>query len=297
MALARSQQIKLGAALDTTRLAVPPSAVDLGALSVELGSQAALQTYVGALRSALMEAEVIAARCRHRAEMSRRIVKGDPEILWANSGERYEAVGAGNQVWGWSAGGPIWANDKSFPREKLPDLDKRLPLRGRKVTVKGPSTADWLFVDSWWILGPLQSQNPADRERNLDMKFPPEAAVDLDTSYAASDGKALSWWYCRAAALPVVPPQPRDASIYYAWTEIHSDAEREVTMLMGADDYGKLWLNGKHVWSSGKTPHPWIPDRGVLKVKLNQGVNRLLFKLENAWGRTGFSVVVGLPEK
>ena len=54
---------------------------------------------------------------------------------------------------------------------------------------------------------------------------------------------------------------------------------------------------GKLIWASGKTPHHWIPDRGFRKVRLRKGPNRLLFKIENAGGTMGFSIVLAVQPK
>jgi hypothetical protein len=97
-----------------------------------------------------------------------------------------------------------------------------------------------------------------------------------------------------------VPHIPLDGNIYYGYTEVWSDRDQHRYVLFGSDDYGKAWIcpegesweNKELIYVSGKTPHPWIPDRGIKKVHFRKGVNRILFKCENAWGRTGFSVII-----
>jgi hypothetical protein len=100
----------------------------------------------------------------------------------------------------------------------------------------------------------------------------------------------------------VVPHVPDNYMIYYGYTEIYSDHEQDRWCIFGSDDYGKAWLMGANrdedelIYASGKTPHPWIPDRAYKKVRFRKGYNPILFKLENAWGRTGYSMCVYMGE-
>jgi hypothetical protein len=151
-------------------------------------------------------------------------------------------------------------------------------------------------LDTWYIIGPFPNPN----RMYLDKKFPPESesegSVDLDATYIGKDGVKLEWEYKTSAQLMVTPRIVDNYAIWYAYTEIYSEKDQEPYMIFGSDDYSRIWVNGKKIWSSGKTPHKWIPDRGFVKVKLDKGFNRMLVKIENGPGTMGFSVAVFLGE-
>jgi hypothetical protein len=198
----------------------------------------------------------------------------------------------------WGEGiGPVTHKDEVFPIQKSMDLGKKLPAHGRKLISDGSlEQNNWMFVDSWYIVGPFPNPN---REK-IDYAFPPESSIekgiDLDAVYIGWDGKPVQWLFRMANALPVVPHRPMDAAIWYAYTEIYAETDQERLCIFGSDDYGKAWMNGEIIFMSGKTPHPWIPDRGIKKVQFKKGFNPVLFKLENAWGATGFSMCIFLGD-
>ncbi|MGA2502055.1 MAG: hypothetical protein ABSH20_30295 [Tepidisphaeraceae bacterium] len=197
----------------------------------------------------------------------------------------------------WGVGvGPVTHRDEVFPMQKSMDLGRNLPGHGRKLVADASEQNTWMFVDSWYIIGPFPNPN---REK-IDYAFPPESSldrgIDLDAVYIGWEGKPVRWQYRMSNALPVVPHQPVDAAIWYSYTEIYAEKDQERLCIFGSDDYGKAWMNGEVIFMSGKVPHPWIPDRGIGKVHFKKGFNPVLFKLENAWGRTGFSMCIYLGE-
>jgi hypothetical protein len=171
---------------------------------------------------------------------------------------------------------------------------KGRPVFGRKISVEG-ETADWMSVDSWWFIGPFVHpgrQNPED----LDRKYPPEDVVDLGAVYQGKGGRDIRWKY-RQTRYVRIEPHGEDIdrnAIWYAYTEVYSDREQDLWVAFGSDDYGKAWVEGKLVWASGKQVKPFAPGQDYRKVRFRQGYNRVLVKLENAGGTTGFSVILNL---
>lgn len=205
-------------------------------------------------------------------------------IAIQNSGTLYQ--GSGNVEWGATVGPPLLADEIFASRASSLSKANFQPEPGRKISSKG-SPMDWMYVDRWYCIGPFP--NPG--RKNLDEKFPPESVVDLDMKYEGKYG-VLRWRPLRSPSLCVNPYDVDKYAIYYLWTEIWSEGEKDYWFALGSDDYGKLWVNGELIWASGKTPHHWIPDRGYRKVKLRKGPNQILFKIENAGGTMGFSVVL-----
>jgi hypothetical protein len=168
------------------------------------------------------------------------------------------------------------------------------PVFGRKIADDGEQAA-WLSVDSWWFIGPFTHPGVQNLE-DLDKKFPPEETVDLGASYLGKGGKNIRWKY-RQTRFMRIEPHPEDVdryAIWYAYTEIYSDKEQDLWCAFGSDDYGKAWVEGKLVWASGKNVKPWAPGQDYRKVHLKRGHNRMLVKLENRGGTTGFSVIFSL---
>jgi hypothetical protein len=198
----------------------------------------------------------------------------------------------------WGRGeGPITKKELGLAVELGIDLSKSMPLPGRKLLKEGRKK-EWMFINTWYVIGPFPNPNRV----NLAKQFPPETSIDprlgfvgidLDASYIGAGRKPVRWEFLATdRRVCFVPHQPMDWAIWYAYTEIWSEDDQERFCIFGSDDYGKCWVNGKTVYDSGLTPHPWVPDRKYSKVKFRRGFNPVLFKLENAWGRTGYSLCV-----
>lgn len=196
----------------------------------------------------------------------------------------------------WGVGvGPVVHRNELYPNNAGADLGRVPPAPGRKL-MRGGIKANWMYVDTWYIIGPFPNPN----RENLDKKFPPESGIDLDATYIGAGGRRLRWHFRQSYSVCIYPHLPDNYMIYYAYTQIHSDKDQDLWCIFGSDDYGKTWLLGNRrdedelIYASGKTPHPWIPDRAYKKVHFRKGANPILFKLENAWGRTGYSMCVYL---
>ena len=173
-------------------------------------------------------------------------------------------------------------------------------LPGRRM-VAGGRTSDWLYVDTWYIIGPFAGDR---RRQNLDTRFGPEANVNLDDVFAGKGDRNVRWEYSKAGwaqsvgpktAFWIIMPKLVDLyAIYYAFTEISCDADREVWIATGTDDYGKLWINDKLVWKSPKEPKPYNATENIQLAKLRQGQNKVLYRVENAGGTMGFSLMIRL---
>jgi hypothetical protein len=59
---------------------------------------------------------------------------------------------------------------------------------------------------------------------------------------------------------------------------VYCDTEQEVTLSLGADDFLRLWLNGREVFEHDKFLKP---GQGRVVVRLEKGWNALLAKVVN----------------
>ena len=171
---------------------------------------------------------------------------------------------------------------------------------GRRL-VTGGKTSEWLYVDSWYIIGPFSGDR---RRENLDTRFGPEANVNLDDVFTGKDGRKIRWEYTKAGyvqaagqknAYWIIEPKLVDTyAIYYAFTEIYADAAQDIWIATGTDDYGKLWINDELVWKSPRERKPYNATENIQLVKLRQGQNKILYRVENAGGTMGFSLLIRL---
>jgi len=73
----------------------------------------------------------------------------------------------------------------------------------------------------------------------------------------------------------------RDYCVGYAWTEISLPAATDAWLGIGSDDGVKIWLNGELVHDKWIRRQTWIDD-DIVPLKLRQGPNRILIKIQNA---------------
>jgi hypothetical protein len=197
----------------------------------------------------------------------------------------------------WGDGvGPVTHRDELYPKE-MTQLGDELALPGRKIMSEGTLSGAWMYIDTWYIIGPFPNPN---REM-IDYPYPPEAridtGIDLDARYKGWKGQPVQWRFRKSKEICILPHDPRDGAIWYAYSEVYADRDQKRICIFGSDDFGKAWVNGEPVYGSGTTPHPWIPDRAYKPVRFRKGFNPILFKLENAWGRTGFSMCILVGEE
>lgn len=185
------------------------------------------------------------------------------------------------------------------------DLARLRTGAGRKLGPGGPY-ANRIFINNWYIIGPFLGAS-AD---SLDEIYPPERAVDLDAVYFGKSGELLKWRWQGDTNYPAVPAPPAQNAVYYAYTQVDLDRERDLWLSIGADDDAKLWFNDRLVWVSGDQDKPWyrtpfyalrndiaqlnLTD-GRRKLRFHKGRNTILVKLYNGAGIMFFSVVLA-PE-
>ena len=204
---------------------------------------------------------------------------GDTTV--AEEGGAFQNIGRSRRVHGLPRNSP-----------ELPSLDykKARKLAAQRVGTDGAPGAAWFFPDGWWIIGPFPNPN----RTALSTSFPPEKLVDLSAVYSGKDGRPVHWEYLQFPTPRVTRAQwlEETPAIYYAYTEIVMDTDRDLWLATGSDDKGVLWVNGQLVWVSGDMLKGWIPNEGYRKIRFVAGTNRLLYRLENGWLRADFSVMI-----
>lgn len=218
-------------------------------------------------------------------------------------------------------GGPAWSDGKEYTGESLQPQDagsSDLSSFDPNATVtlgKGlgaeetSKQAKYLAIDTWWSIGPFEHVGGVRNETSINHKYPPENGVDLDATYIGKKGEKIRWNYHPMSSVKQVPrptilnPSQHNC-IWYFYTEFWSDTDQKVRVDIASDDFGALWLNPSPqnpdpVYTSGIEPRPWVildfKQNRVLNVR--KGTNRILMKLDNRGGLTGFTVTFMLKSK
>ncbi len=163
-----------------------------------------------------------------------------------------------------------------------------------------------MHASSFRAVGPFANVRP----ENLKQDFGPEAyaaknagKIDLGAKYEGRGAKSYGWEKVNVpigpAGVPVVDlvqlatqqKAPTDNIIYYFHTEIESTADQEATLHIGSDDGIQIWLNGGKVHEHF-IARPVAPSQDMVKVKLKQGKNPLLLKLDQGNGGSGLIVSI-----
>jgi hypothetical protein len=289
--LARAQNLSFEQAGEVTNVTIPEHPQinrDIMSADIDNATDGRLKQLQGEFYMVHAEIGAMIANINRMLDVARGVSGEDiGGIMVVTSGGSFE--GHGRTDWGADIG-PSLHPHELFPGARPSDFaaDFR-PSFGRKFMDDGRA-AEWMVLDSWYIIGPFPNPNRA----YMDKKFPPESVVDLDAEYVGKENIRLTWQWTQLedGQIKVSPLLATNYAVWYAYTEVYSDRDQEKYFAFGSDDYSKVWINGESVWTSGKTPHHWIPDRGFAKIKLKRGHNPILVKLENAGGTTAFSVIV-----
>ena len=170
----------------------------------------------------------------------------------------------------------------------------------------GSFDAKYLVLDTWWEIGPFAYIGGKRTSASLSHKYPPENGVDLDATYLGRKdtselgltGSVLRWQYRPMSQLRQEPKIVIPRALWYFYTEFWSDQAMDVMANIATDDYGAVWLteSPKPVYISGEEGRPWVilDRRQNVLLRLKQGTNRMLLKLDNKGGTTGFTVILKL---
>ena len=185
---------------------------------------------------------------------------------------------------------------------------------GRRIAAQGQSPA-WVFIDSWYILGPFDNT----RRANITRLFQPDTVIDLNATYTGKNGIPIKWEFYQAGKPNVMPPltgynalhtDPEAMTradnyrrslqyiIYYAYSELWFEKACDLWVAIGSDDYSTVKIQDQPIWISGTELKAWHPDEGYRKVHFKAGINHILCRVENGNDRTEFSFVICLdPSK
>ena len=145
----------------------------------------------------------------------------------------------------------------------------------------------FITKDAWLVLGPFDNLDGIGH----DTPYIQENSTPLDLK-AKYDGvnEQVSWKKFTDAALDGyihLGEVNADWHVSYAFATITSPDERKAQIRFDSDDQGKVWLNGKQIFTHTKTFAAEI-DKFTIPVTLKPGKNHILVKVCNEQGGWGF---------
>ncbi len=289
------EPIPLSRAQRSSRLVVPDRRdIDPDKLARDIDTvlDGRFQAFRDELNATYLEARDMAANARRWLE-----------IAASRAVEPYG--GFGYDTWAWIPG--EYYGHFLDPRHLRPVSLRRVinppTVLGNQIGEGGRAQpAEWMSIDRWYYVGPFGHPGAERRLDQLDRVYPPETGVDLAAVYEGKGGREIRWKYRRVDETflergirfePfVMDNQPY--AVWYFWTQVRSDEDRTVLASFASDDFGVAWVNGERVWQGPPEQQPWVPftAHSFAPIRLRRGINEILFKLENAPGSTGFSVIL-----
>ncbi|MCK5700258.1 MAG: amidohydrolase family protein, partial [Cyclobacteriaceae bacterium] len=105
------------------------------------------------------------------------------------------------------------------------------------------------IIHDWKIIGPFPFGS------GLDEIYPPEEELDFDKSYDGMD-RTVTWRSVKTGEsgyLNFVAMYSENnydlVAMAYAYTEVISPDERDITLTLGSNDGAKVWINGKVIYN------------------------------------------------
>jgi hypothetical protein len=296
LALVPTDPIPVAQAVANTRLQLPERRdIDAAALAGSITS--AIDGRLDAYRAALTAAHLEALDMVQTAERWLALARGAAQVEALEMvGESYKHIPKPVAYYG------HYLNPKLLQRVDLKRLIvPPVALGDHLGPLARATSADWVAIDRWYVIGPFSHPGATRRLEDLERSYPPETTIDLDATYTGKDGRELRWKYRRFGTADLeggirIEPYSRDNQAYAVWyfyAEFRSEQAGRVLASFCSDDYGVAWLNGRRVFQSPPTPRPWMPftRESFRAVDVQPGINRVLFKLENGKGATGFSAI------
>jgi HEAT repeat protein len=147
------------------------------------------------------------------------------------------------------------------------------------------------FIAHWWTLGPLPDRNALRQSDVIPTNAPPNLAAEVRHGNQTFRWKPvrLEDPTGRVDLERVVARQDNVGA--YLYTEVTSDAARDVTFKIGSDDDVVVWLNGKPIHRN-LVDRAWTVDQDQIPTRLEAGVNRILVKVLQGGGQWAVSVRV-----
>ncbi|HEY3446807.1 MAG TPA: DUF3857 domain-containing protein [Myxococcales bacterium] len=187
--------------------------------------------------------------------------------------------------------GAVQPEVRSLARQLLAQVQRsrgRLPSANEQIAKLG-------FVTRAWIAGPFDNEGKA----GCDTAYPPEKAIELGARFPGKV-REIGW-----RRLPEMSRDgyvdlgavlnPTDETVSYALAIVEVPADQKAVLHLGASGASRLFINGSKVLSDDAY-HPARFDQAQVGVTLKKGANRVLLKLCQQTGPSGYTLRVSGPD-
>jgi len=176
--------------------------------------------------------------------------------------------------------------DDAFTKELAKEAIEPPPAAG-KSGVKGTPTPK-----DWYVIGPFPEGLPKEEG--------PEKGIDLSKELKGKTGP-VRWKPFTAAMVGAQCKldweknvfSPKDNVSAYAVIHVKAPRAMDARLLLSHDDGGRAWFNGSKVHDNARGGG-MKPDEFNVAIKLEEGWNRLLFKVTN--GNSGFGLMMRITD-
>jgi len=155
-----------------------------------------------------------------------------------------------------------------------------LPTRLTEWVAKREKPASLEKLSPWHHIGPFGA---ADFKKAYNEAFPPEKEIDLAKAYGDRKWLARPEWKDGA----IHNTLQGDNSANYLFRTIEVPKARPLPISLGRDDAIKVWLNGQSVLAK-EVQGGVAKDQDRITLQLKAGTNKLLIKIVNGGGGSGF---------
>jgi hypothetical protein len=141
---------------------------------------------------------------------------------------------------------------------------------------------DRAFMRDWCVIGPFYNRKGANGTTiGLGIAYAPEQEFDTGKIYTGKDGKPIQWKAFHTDSTGYVGLMklylPNQFTVAYGVSYVYSPNDRDAPLFIGSDDGLKVWVKG------GANP-----DQDTVVVRLADGWNKVMLKVEQGWGEWGF---------
>jgi hypothetical protein len=185
---------------------------------------------------------------------------------------------------------PVRAADQPTKEAAMKKAASELVVPAKKVTFLDAKH----FINKWLMVGPITfGENEfggGEQTSAADKEFIPKEA-ELDGTQAAPKGAK---WEAKDFSGSSTPGEidlgTAEHAVTYAVAWVNCpEAVTNAKLMVGSDDYIKVWINGKlvHTYKAGSRAGEADQD-SVSGINLNKGENRIVVKCVNALGAWNF---------
>lgn len=156
------------------------------------------------------------------------------------------------------------------------------------------------WATAWQVVGPFPNPQRLGTEYSpaLDSVYGPETDPASGGTFRLGDGREVTWVPAQGDASGYVRLnphfQPADHVAAYAQAFLYSPDERDVVLMLGADDAHQLWVNGVEL-SRRQGRNISVQDDMAIPTPIRPGWNRVLLKVADLDGGWAFHLRVADP--